>query len=141
MTNRSHSPYSGTTMDRINFAASYITRGRLTTRTFDTCFEMGDGDDVARGLVRRSLKNERLAAALPRYINPASIERFTKELNQEPAVNQPVRIELRVLVDTAVKQWTEFDTDEPVNGAQLVEWFANWRELAKIALKQTLGKQ
>jgi hypothetical protein len=52
-------------------------------------------------------------------------------------MNQPVPHDLRLLVDTAVKQWSEFDNDEPINGAQLVEWFATWRALAKIALEQS----
>ncbi len=62
------SPYTGTTQDRINFAASYISQGRNTSRTFDTCFEMGDGDAVYAGLLRRAKKNPRLAANIRQYL-------------------------------------------------------------------------
>ncbi len=67
----SKSPYHGTTQDRINFAASYIAAGRRTTRTFDTCFEMGDGEQVYNGLRQRAAKNPqgKLALNLYRYIN------------------------------------------------------------------------
>lgn len=59
---------------RINFAAKYIAQGRRTTRHFDTCFEMWDGDFVATALYRRAQKNPKLAAALPRYLNLDSIK-------------------------------------------------------------------
>jgi hypothetical protein len=62
------SPYQGTTQDRINFAVSYIVQGRQTTRTFDTCFEMGDGDAVYAGIMRRAAKNPKLAANVGRYL-------------------------------------------------------------------------
>ena len=64
------SPYIGTTQDRINFVCSYISQGRQTTRTFDTCFEMGDGDAVYSGVMRRAEKNPKLAANVGRYLRP-----------------------------------------------------------------------
>lgn len=54
---------------RVKLAASYILQGRRTTRTFDTCFEMHDGDVVAAALYRRAENNPKLAEALPRYLN------------------------------------------------------------------------
>jgi len=54
---------------RVNLAASYMTKGRATTRTFDTCFEMYDGDVVACAIYRRAIKNPKLEAALPRYLS------------------------------------------------------------------------
>ncbi len=57
-----------TTQHRVNFVCAYILRGRQTTRTFDGCFEMGDGDMVAAKVYRRALRNPRLMAALPRYL-------------------------------------------------------------------------
>lgn len=54
---------------RVNYAASVISRKGGNTRHFDTCFEMYDGDAVAAALYRRSLKNERLAINMPRYVN------------------------------------------------------------------------
>ena len=61
-------PYTGTTQDRINFAVSYIVQGRNTSRTFDTCFEMGDGDAVFAGVMRRAKNNQRLAENVGRYL-------------------------------------------------------------------------
>lgn len=42
-----------------------------------------------------------------------------------------------VLLQRAIDDWPEFDTDEPVDGADLVEWFAEWREQAKKVLEET----
>ena len=56
---------------RVSFAAAVMLRGGRTTRSFDTCFEMWDGDEVAAAIWRRSLKNPKLAAALPKYIDAA----------------------------------------------------------------------
>ena len=56
---------------RVNLAATVIASGGRPSRSFDTCFEMHDGDAVAAALVRRSLNNERLAANLFRYIGEA----------------------------------------------------------------------
>jgi len=57
--------------ERVNFAANYIRRGCNTTRRFDTCFEMYDGDCVATALVRRAQADPagKLAANLFRYIS------------------------------------------------------------------------
>jgi hypothetical protein len=38
------------------------------------------------------------------------------------------------LVRDAVEQWPQFDGDEEVGGADMVEWFCNWRERAKEIL-------
>jgi hypothetical protein len=65
---------------RVNFAAFIITQGRRTTRSFDTCFEMSDGDAVAAALVRRAQTNERLAANLFRYIGEKSATEAAKRL-------------------------------------------------------------
>lgn len=78
-------------LDRINFAASAIARGRNTTRSFDTCFEMSDGDAVAAALVRRARKKPsgRLAQNLYRYITKSSAEEAyeaTKHLSDEGLV-------------------------------------------------------
>lgn len=54
---------------RVNFAASYIAAGRRTTRTFDTCCEMYDGDAVAVAVYRRSRKTPKLRANLWRYFS------------------------------------------------------------------------
>jgi hypothetical protein len=57
---------------RVNYAAAVIAAGRGTSRAFDNCFENSDGDAVAAALVRRSLRNERLAANLWRYVDRAT---------------------------------------------------------------------
>jgi hypothetical protein len=40
------------------------------------------------------------------------------------------------LVEAAVRTWPEFETDEEVNGADLVEWFAGWLYLARQLMGQ-----
>ena len=59
-----HNNYAG----RVNYAAQIISKGGNTSRAFDNCFENYDGDAVAAALIRRSEKNERLRANLPRYL-------------------------------------------------------------------------
>lgn len=56
--------------ERVNFAASYIRAGRNSTRRFDTCFEMYDGDAVVTALIRRAKADPagKLAANLFRYV-------------------------------------------------------------------------
>ena len=56
--------------ERVNFAAGYIAQGRTSTRRFDTCFEMNDGDAVVAALFRRTEKapQSKLAKNLPQYI-------------------------------------------------------------------------
>jgi len=39
------------------------------------------------------------------------------------------------LLEYALDSWPQFDTDEPVNGGDLVDWFGEWR----IHVKQCLG--
>lgn len=41
---------------------------------------------------------------------------------------------LRELAKRAVEDWTEFDGEEPVAGADLVEWFGEHRDFLKEAL-------
>lgn len=59
---------------RVNYAALVISKQRKTTRSFDTCFEMFDGDAVAAAIWRRSLKNPTLAQNLPQYLTPSRCE-------------------------------------------------------------------
>ena len=37
----------------------------------------------------------------------------------------------QALLRRAVEDWPQFDSDEPVNGGDLVEWFATFRADAK----------
>lgn len=37
-------------------------------------------------------------------------------------------------VSKAIEDWPQWDTDEPVNGGDMVEWFGNWIETAKRAV-------
>lgn len=52
--------------ERVNYAAQCFMRGTPSTRHFDTCFEMFDGDLVVTALVRRCEKNEKLKGAIAR---------------------------------------------------------------------------
>jgi hypothetical protein len=56
---------------RVNLAANYISQGRNTSRTFDSCFEMGDGSAVALALVARARAKPdgRLSQNLWRYLS------------------------------------------------------------------------
>lgn len=60
--------------ERVAFAARHIASGRPSTRRFDTCFEMHDGDAVAVALVRRvrARPNTKLAANFEQYLGDVS---------------------------------------------------------------------
>lgn len=58
---------------RVDFAAKRISEGGGTTRAFDTCFEMWDGDGVAVALYRRSRRNPKLKRNLFKYLNRSSV--------------------------------------------------------------------
>lgn len=64
---------------RVNFAAKYISEGRNTTRHFDTCFEMYDGDAVYVALCRRAMKNPKLAENMPRYLCMSMREKLLEQ--------------------------------------------------------------
>lgn len=51
---------SRTFPDRVDRASIAIRRGRTQSRSFDDCFEQGDGDAVVTALVRRAAKNPEL---------------------------------------------------------------------------------
>lgn len=58
---------------RVAFACRVIADKRETTRNFDNCFEMSDGDAVAVAVYRRSRKNPRIRANLFRYLSRCSV--------------------------------------------------------------------
>lgn len=61
---------------RVNLAALYISEGRDSSRSFDTCFEMDDGEAVGLALYRRAQKTPdgALARNLSRYLQPEHLE-------------------------------------------------------------------
>lgn len=61
---------------RVNLAALVISKGRSTSRSFDSCFENNDGDAVATALYRRAQKSPDgdLARNLWRYLSKDSVE-------------------------------------------------------------------
>jgi hypothetical protein len=65
---------------RVTFAASRIASGKRTTRAFNSCFEMDDGDAVALALSLRVSRrpNTKLAANLWRYLDRESVEPLAK---------------------------------------------------------------
>ncbi len=56
----------------------------------------------------------------------ARLYRFARPTNPEPD---------RDLLRRAVEAWPQFDADEPVDGADLVDWFAEWRHQAREVLR------
>jgi hypothetical protein len=50
---------------RVRYAISAILRDRIVNEgAFQPCFEMEDGDEVIRAILRRGLRNPKLRAAL-----------------------------------------------------------------------------
>lgn len=84
--------YSG----RVSLAAAVIIRSGEATRSFDTCFEMYDGDAVATALYRRAQKDPdgKLARNLWRYLGRATVEATALENAHRDNLSQWAR-ELR----------------------------------------------
>lgn len=59
---------------RISYAARVIRTEGRTSRTFDACFEMGDGDAVAAALWAMAKTDARLGANIRRYLVPIALE-------------------------------------------------------------------
>jgi hypothetical protein len=57
-----------------------------------------------------------------------------EHIHATPDAGRSVRLESAVLAALAYEA-EAFDGDEPVNGADLVDWFADWRADAKAALE------
>lgn len=73
---KTNSVYGDAIAPRINYAARCIMSGHTGGRSFDTCFEMGDGDEVVAALVKRARRNPRLAAKLKGVISESSLRKF-----------------------------------------------------------------
>lgn len=54
-----------TTKDRAAVAIRLIKQNRTRGRSFSNCFEMGDGDDVIREIVRRANKDPMIERLYP----------------------------------------------------------------------------
>lgn len=58
---------------RVNLASRVISKKGRSTRAFEACFEMYDGDEVAVAVYRRSKKNPRLNKNIWDYLSRKSI--------------------------------------------------------------------
>lgn len=67
---------------RVNYASRVIASGASTSRGFDDCFEMNDGDAVAVAVYRRSLKSPALAANIWRYLSQNSVMESVEQFAQ-----------------------------------------------------------
>ena len=78
--------------NRVSYACAVIARRAGTTRQFDICFEMFDGDAVAAAVVRRAKARPDgpLARNLfPRYLGPRALASYeaTKHLSRKQLEN------------------------------------------------------
>lgn len=71
-----------------------------------------------------------------RAIIQAARDAASKVLSASPAGPEPLAAALRDAIDYAAE---DFDAQAEVDGANLVEWFAEWRQRAKTALKTLEG--
>jgi len=74
---------------RVDTAASYIFTGSTPTRTFDTCFEMFDGDAVAVAVYRMARTDPRLRSALWRYLGRSSVIQVAFANRRRPTESLP----------------------------------------------------
>ena len=93
---------------RVNLAAGYISKGRNRSRTFDTCFEMHDGDAVATALVRRVDRNPhtRLAQNIWRYLSEKRARGAASQLVGKSL--KEASCEMRKVAEEEYAQWGRF---------------------------------
>lgn len=91
---------------RVSYAAKVISERRPTSRGFDTCFEMHDGDAVVAALCRRAETNMRLAENMPRYLSAQSLaEMPSKYAGQKLAdVARHLRAQAKASFDRLMEQ-------------------------------------
>ena len=99
---------------RVNFSAGYIAAGRQTTRTFDTCYEMNDGDAVAVAVYRRARRNPKLRANLWRYLTRASLIPLAFRERRRPTRSLPawaaeLRTQSRIEWQKTLDRWAAED--------------------------------
>ena len=88
---------------RVKHAASVISSGRRTNRSFDNCFENYDGDAVAAALVRRARKNPstQLAANLWRYVSRERAEAAAAKLEGQDLEGAAAAMRAKAAADWA----------------------------------------
>lgn len=75
---------------RVDYAVAFISNWRGDgTRSFDTCFEMNDGDAVCVAVYRRSLKNPKLAANIWRALSQSSVMQEVERYKDVPTRELP----------------------------------------------------
>jgi hypothetical protein len=74
---------------RVKYAVECITKGRIHTRHFDTCFEQWDASAVGVAVYRRSLKNKKLAERIWQAINQKIVMENVERLKDVPTRELP----------------------------------------------------
>jgi cystathionine beta-lyase family protein involved in aluminum resistance len=96
---------------RVNLAASYITKGIRNSRTLDSCFEMYDGDFVVTVLVRRAMKNPKLHAAIAKEWGGEFPQQWLETAEKHAHVKTRqipfAAAEIRAKRETEFTQWLE----------------------------------
>lgn len=118
---------------RVNFAVDYIRRGRNTTRRFDTCFEMWDGDAVAVAVYRRMRHDPDMRRKLWRYVARASVLPLAFRERRRSTRNLPVwAAELREKARLAGERWqAELAAEKAAKKAAAIEAGYSIREVPK----------
>lgn len=62
--------------ERAQIAAAFIRRGGESTRAFDDCLEMGDGDEVVSILCQMAKRSPKLKENIRRYISASSLAKY-----------------------------------------------------------------
>ena len=89
--------YRAAFRSRVNLAAAHIARGTPSTRSFDNCFEMNDGDYVVTALARRAAADP--AGSLARNISNylVSVQDTADELKHIPTRELPKHAEACII--------------------------------------------
>lgn len=95
---------------RVNLALSLIQTGQISTRAFDACFEMYDGELVAVAVYRRTQANpaliERLWRGLGREITLAAVTQYAPFADQDlPRLARQLRTQRYAEAQANLARW------------------------------------
>lgn len=91
---------------RVDYACKVIALNGNKTRTFDSCFENHDGDEVAVAVLRRAEKNPKIQANVFKYLDEKYCTDIAEKLKDIPT--KELAIHAQNSREKAKKDFKEF---------------------------------
>ena len=103
--------------ERVSLACAVIASGGETTRTFDTCCEMSDGDAVAVAVYRRSRRNPDIRRNIWRYLSREYVLPIAWRMRRVRNLAQAAREERAASAVKRTETLAQLDADQEARNA------------------------